>query len=233
VEITKLDVQAECLVITNNSHRTINLAGYQIRSVKSKLAFTFPKGNALYVAPGESVTIWSGEKNVGKDNPPRDIFWTRRSVWHNEGATARLLTPESKIISSFSASSMETIPATKDDEDKPVKKEREETIFVQTTFNELSSIPEYESVAKPILSEPMQEETLKTSEQQILAHPSSYEGLEVELSDVQDEQQQSEDQEEGEVQDQEENEEEADDELNLEVEEPEEEEQTKNECSIM
>jgi len=102
LEITKLDTAAESVVITNNSDYNIDLSGWELLSGNTKLRFNFSDKVSFILAPQESVTIWSGEKNKGKHNPPHDLFWTERRVWSDQRSSVRLF-KDGKIISSFTA----------------------------------------------------------------------------------------------------------------------------------
>ncbi|MDD3242884.1 MAG: lamin tail domain-containing protein [Eubacteriales bacterium] len=98
VAISGLDVSAECVTLTNNTAKAIDLSGWVLWSRKGGEAFVFPQGTRL--AGGGSVTITSG-----KGAAAGDYLWTQAKIWKKKGDAAVLLDPAGVTVSALNGPS--------------------------------------------------------------------------------------------------------------------------------
>lgn len=100
-----LDLLADKVVIENRTAAEVSLQGWTLSSRDGRHIFTFPDECTL--APREMVTVWSGtEAKAAASKPGRNLVWTTRFVWRNQGDTAILRDDEG-----FQVSAVECIPA--------------------------------------------------------------------------------------------------------------------------
>lgn len=100
-----LDLLADKVVIENRTAAEVSLKGWTLSSRDGRHIFTFPDDCML--APREMVTVWSGtEAKAAASKPGRNLVWTTRFVWRNQGDTAILRDDEG-----FQVSAVECIPA--------------------------------------------------------------------------------------------------------------------------
>ncbi len=100
-----LDLLADKVVIENRTAAEVSLKGWTLSSRDGHHIFTFPEDCTL--APREMLTVWSGtEAKAAASKPGRNLVWTTRFVWRNQGDTAILRDDEG-----FQVSAVECIPA--------------------------------------------------------------------------------------------------------------------------
>jgi len=96
VRIASIDCKGkpEVVVVENAGTSTQDLTGWKVSDDGQGHTFNFPNGFVL--RPGSSVKLVSG--GSGQDTE-RVIFWKTRTVWNNDGDTARLFDPSGETVS--------------------------------------------------------------------------------------------------------------------------------------
>jgi hypothetical protein len=88
----------EYVEIANQGIGSQDLSGWTISGSKGDETFTFPSG---YVLAAEStVRLHSGRDGV--DAPPHEIYWTRKTVWNNQGETVYLRDAQGNLVDDYS-----------------------------------------------------------------------------------------------------------------------------------
>ncbi len=93
VELLSKDLQAEIVVLKNNSSESVNLNGWQLVSVEGNQVFHFPN---ISLQPGETLQVMSGPD--AKDDS-HSIKWTTKQIWLNSGDAAQLINAKGEIVS--------------------------------------------------------------------------------------------------------------------------------------
>ncbi len=93
----KVDLKADNVVISNRTSEDVSLNGWSLVSEVGDQKFSFPEG--LTLAPGDSVTVWSGPDAHKREKWPTDLLWTRSYVWNNTGDAAILVDPHGRKVS--------------------------------------------------------------------------------------------------------------------------------------
>lgn len=83
----------ELAIIKNISDEAIDLTDYSLLSVVGDQEFVFPE---IILKPGETVTVTSG-KNA-RDDPPRYLLWTKKSIWNDKGDPAELYDADGELV---------------------------------------------------------------------------------------------------------------------------------------
>ena len=83
----------EIEVIENTGNSSQDLTGWKVEDDGPKYIFNFPSGFSL--EPGASVELISGESG---DDTDKTIFWNNRTVWNNDGDTARLFNERGLLV---------------------------------------------------------------------------------------------------------------------------------------
>ena len=96
IQIASIDCKSkpEILVIKNNGRSPQNLTGWKVQDDGPKYTFDFPKGFSLQ--PKSLVDLISGASG---DNTATTIYWSGRTVWNNDGDTARLFDSTGELVS--------------------------------------------------------------------------------------------------------------------------------------
>ena len=96
VRIASIDCKGkpEVVVVENSGPSTQDLTGWKVSDDGLGHTFNFPDGFLL--GPGSSVKLVSG--GSGQDTE-RVIYWKTRTVWNNDGDTARLFDPSGETVS--------------------------------------------------------------------------------------------------------------------------------------
>ena len=96
VRIASIDCKGkpEVLVIENSGVSTRDMTGWKVSDDGLGHTFNFPNGFLL--GSGSSVELDSG--GSGQDTESV-IYWKTRTVWNNDGDTARLFDPSGKMVS--------------------------------------------------------------------------------------------------------------------------------------
>jgi len=96
VRIASIDCKGkpEVVVVENAGTSTQDLTGWKVSDDGQGHTFNFPNGFVL--RPGSSVKLVSG--GSGQDTE-RVIYWKTRTVWNNDGDTARLFDPSGGTVS--------------------------------------------------------------------------------------------------------------------------------------
>ena len=96
VRIASIDCKGkpEVVVVENSGPSTQDLTGWKVSDDGLGHTFNFPNGFLL--GPGSSVKLVSG--GSGQDTE-RVIYWKTRTVWNNDGDTARLFDPSGETVS--------------------------------------------------------------------------------------------------------------------------------------
>lgn len=93
VELMSKDLQAEIVVLKNNSNESVNINGWQLISVEGNQAFHFPN---ITLQPGETLQVMSGPDAKDSSN---SIKWTTKQIWLNSGDAAQLTNARGEIVS--------------------------------------------------------------------------------------------------------------------------------------
>jgi len=97
IVIAKLDLIADYVSIANRGGDTTDLKGWFIKScVGDGQHFVFPEGTEL--APGQTITVWSGKNSDKRHNPPFSLSWTKRFIWNNKGDNAALYNSDGDLV---------------------------------------------------------------------------------------------------------------------------------------
>lgn len=92
VEIIRVRCDRELVDVRNMTDGDRDLSGWVIHD-HGGTSFTFPDG---YVLPaGRIVRIWSGG---GSGGPYRELAWTRRHIWNQDGDRATLRRPDGRRV---------------------------------------------------------------------------------------------------------------------------------------
>eukprot|EP00005_Dracoamoeba_jomungandri_P004469 CAMPEP_0174252714 /NCGR_PEP_ID=MMETSP0439-20130205/2080_1 /TAXON_ID=0 /ORGANISM="Stereomyxa ramosa, Strain Chinc5" /LENGTH=257 /DNA_ID=CAMNT_0015333301 /DNA_START=28 /DNA_END=801 /DNA_ORIENTATION=- len=83
VSILSLDLIADSVTLLNSGLEEVDVSGWIIDSKVGDQSYEIPAGTVI--GPGATLTVWSGAKNKGKDNPPNSFFWTAKYIWNNKG----------------------------------------------------------------------------------------------------------------------------------------------------
>ena len=96
VRIASIDCKGkpEVVVVENSGPSTQDLTGWKVSDDGLGHTFNFPNG--FLMRPGSSVKLVSG--GSGQDTE-RVIYWKTRTVWNNDGDTARLFDPSGEMVS--------------------------------------------------------------------------------------------------------------------------------------
>ena len=96
VRIASIDCKGkpEVVVVENSGPSTQDLTGWKVSDDGQGHTFNFPNG--FLMRPGSSVKLVSG--GSGQDTE-RVIYWKTRTVWNNDGDTARLFDPSGEMVS--------------------------------------------------------------------------------------------------------------------------------------
>ena len=96
VRIASIDCKGkpEVVLVENAGTSTQDLTGWKISDDGQSHTFNFPNG--FLMKPGSSVKLVSG--GSGQDTE-RVIYWKTRTVWNNDGDTARLFDPSGGTVS--------------------------------------------------------------------------------------------------------------------------------------
>ena len=96
VRIASIDCKGkpEVVTIENSGASTQDLTGWKVSDDGQGHTFNFPNG--FLMRPGSSVKLVSG--GSGQDTE-RVIYWKTRTVWNNDGDTARLFDPSGEMVS--------------------------------------------------------------------------------------------------------------------------------------
>ncbi|MBA3532425.1 MAG: lamin tail domain-containing protein [Ardenticatenales bacterium] len=62
------------------------LNSWVLASLRGESFYTFPEGTIL--EPGGEITVHSGPS--ARNNPPKELFWTKEHIWNNQSDTAVL-----------------------------------------------------------------------------------------------------------------------------------------------
>ena len=96
VRIASIDCKGkpEVVVVENSGPSTQDLTGWKVSDDGQGHTFNFPNG--FLMRPGSSVKLVSG--GSGQDTESV-IYWKTRTVWNNDGDTARLFDPSGEMVS--------------------------------------------------------------------------------------------------------------------------------------
>ena len=96
IRIASIDCKGkpEVVVVENSGPSTQDLTGWKVSDDGQAHTFNFPNG--FLMRPGSSVKLVSG--GSGQDTE-RVIYWKTRTVWNNDGDTARLFDPSGEMVS--------------------------------------------------------------------------------------------------------------------------------------
>jgi len=96
IQIMKVNLQGEIVLIKNNGNHPVDLSGWKLLSVKGSQDFFFPAGTILQA--GKEMTIASGRN---AENVPGAIIWSKSYIWNNEGDPAELYDNKGRLVSRF------------------------------------------------------------------------------------------------------------------------------------
>ncbi|SJZ96117.1 MBL fold metallo-hydrolase [Selenihalanaerobacter shriftii] len=96
VQITKVDLYKEKVVIKNKSKKIIDLSGWMLVSLRGNQQFVFP--NNTVIKPGGILKVVSGRKANWTLNT---IVWTKRYIWNNDGDAAALYDKNQNLIDEY------------------------------------------------------------------------------------------------------------------------------------
>ena len=96
IRIASIDCKGkpEVVVVENSGRSNQDLTGWKVSDDGQGHTFNFPNG--FLMRPGSSVKLVSG--GSGQDTE-RVIYWKTRTVWNNDGDTARLFDPSGETVS--------------------------------------------------------------------------------------------------------------------------------------
>jgi hypothetical protein len=96
VRIASIDCKGkpEVVVVENSGPSTQDLTGWKVSDDGQGHTFNFPNG--FLMRPGSSMKLVTG--GSGQDTE-RVIYWKTRTVWNNDGDTARLFDPSGGMVS--------------------------------------------------------------------------------------------------------------------------------------
>ena len=96
LRLVKLDLANDCVTVRNEGRAAVPLTGWQLHSLTGGQHFAFPDGTTL--AAGATVSVWSGRQGQQRQQAAEDddddegehLFWTRTSVWNDDGDAVSL-----------------------------------------------------------------------------------------------------------------------------------------------
>lgn len=92
--IQSVDLQAEKVIIANNSGQDVDMSGWVLISEKGNQKFVFPRGTVI---PGGGVIkVVSGPQ---AKKAPGVLVWGKGNIWNNKGDPAALYDAQGKLIS--------------------------------------------------------------------------------------------------------------------------------------
>jgi hypothetical protein len=108
--LTELDLANEMFTVNNISKAPVSLNGWSVMDENgggARNVFEFQsrcRGRSL--APGESISVYSGKDsdkkfNYGRDRDRDKVHWFNTNVWDHEGAKAYLFDPERNLVHSL------------------------------------------------------------------------------------------------------------------------------------
>jgi len=97
VDLIRLDLKEEIVVIKNNSKKNINLTNWNLVSIRGNQEFTFP--DRSIIKAGKTYKVTSGRRAKSGTNM---IIWTERYMWNNGGDAAALYDENHNLVSELS-----------------------------------------------------------------------------------------------------------------------------------
>jgi len=97
VDLIRLDLKEEIVVIKNNSKKNINLTNWNLVSIRGNQEFTFP--DRSIIKAGKTYKVTSGRRAKSGTNM---IIWTEGYMWNNGGDAAALYDENQNLESELS-----------------------------------------------------------------------------------------------------------------------------------
>eukprot|EP00743_Colponemidia_sp_Colp-15_P008973 GILK01009790.1.p1 GENE.GILK01009790.1~~GILK01009790.1.p1 ORF type:complete len:485 (-),score=49.86 GILK01009790.1:105-1496(-) len=107
VAITQLDLQNECVFITNSTKEAISLGGWKLESSFGS-HFVFDK--EVVLKSHRHIRVWSGKGAMDRIATGQDLIWSKDVQWNNRADCAVLFDAEGLRVSTFTATAEEANP---------------------------------------------------------------------------------------------------------------------------
>ena len=101
VAITDLDLENDCVTITNCGSEDVPLKGWKLVSKTGDQEYAFTARASIKA--GDTLTIWSGKKAKAsaRKGGAKHLFWTARYIWNDEGDEAGLVNADGEEVSTL------------------------------------------------------------------------------------------------------------------------------------